>query len=64
MRHLDGEQVKGDADQHRDRDGGEDRRRDAEAERGEAWMNCQCCAYRTPILGREDWQGIPQTTDH
>ncbi len=35
-----------------------------EAERGEAWMNCQYCAYRTPVLGREGWQGIPQTTDH
>ena len=36
----------------------------AEAERGEAQMNCQFCAYRTPIVGREDWQGILQTTDH
>ena len=36
----------------------------AEAERGEAQMNCQFCAYRTPIVGREDWQGILQATDH
>jgi sirohydrochlorin cobaltochelatase len=33
----------------------------AEAERGEARMNCQFCSYRTPIVGREDWQGAPQT---
>ncbi len=33
----------------------------AEAERGEARMNCQFCPYRTPIVGREDWQGAPQT---
>lgn len=35
----------------------------AEADRGEAYMNCQFCAYRTPIVGREDWQGAPQTAD-
>ncbi|MCC6134749.1 MAG: sirohydrochlorin chelatase [Candidatus Contendobacter sp.] len=35
----------------------------AEAERGEARMNCQFCAYRTPIVGRENWQGAPQTAD-
>ena len=33
----------------------------AEAEAGEARMNCQFCPYRTPIVGREDWQGMPQT---
>lgn len=33
----------------------------AEAERGEARMNCQFCPYRTSIVGREDWQGAPQT---
>lgn len=33
----------------------------AEAEQGEARMNCQFCPYRTPIVGREDWQGAPQT---
>ena len=33
----------------------------AEAERGEARMNCQFCPYRTPIVGREDWRGAPQT---
>lgn len=33
----------------------------AEAECGEARMNCQFCPYRTPIVGREDWQGAPQT---
>ena len=32
-----------------------------EAEAGEARMNCQFCPYRTPIVGREDWQGMPQT---
>ena len=32
----------------------------AEAERGEARMNCQFCPYRTSIVGREDWQGAPQ----
>ncbi len=36
----------------------------AEAERGEARMNCQFCPYRTPIVGREDWQGAPQTGHH
>jgi len=35
----------------------------AEAERGAAHMNCQFCPYRTPIVGREDWQGAPQTAD-
>ena len=33
----------------------------AEAEAGEARMNCQFCPYRTPIIGCEDWQGAPQT---
>jgi sirohydrochlorin cobaltochelatase len=33
----------------------------AEAENGKAHMNCQFCPYRTPIVGREDWQGAPQT---
>lgn len=33
----------------------------AEAERGEARMNCQFCPYRAPIVGREDWQGTPRT---
>ena len=33
----------------------------AEAEAGEARMNCQFCPYRTPIVGYEDWQGAPQT---
>jgi sirohydrochlorin cobaltochelatase len=33
----------------------------AEAEAGEARMNCQFCPYRIPIVGREDWQGAPQT---
>ena len=32
-----------------------------EAEAGEARMNCQFCPYRTPIVGRESWQGAPQT---
>jgi len=32
-----------------------------EAENGGAHMNCQFCPYRTPIVGREDWQGAPQT---
>ncbi|HRZ23710.1 MAG TPA: sirohydrochlorin chelatase [Candidatus Contendobacter sp.] len=32
-----------------------------EAEAGEARMNCQFCPYRTPIVGREDWQGMSQT---
>ena len=35
----------------------------AEAEAGAAWMNCQFCAYRAPVVGREDWQGVPQTAD-
>jgi sirohydrochlorin cobaltochelatase len=35
----------------------------AEAERGEARMNCQCCAYRTPIIGREGWVGMAQMAD-
>lgn len=33
----------------------------AEAEAGHAYMNCQFCPYRAPIVGREDWQGAPQT---
>ena len=33
----------------------------AEAEAGEARMNCQFCPYRTSIVGREDWRGAPQT---
>lgn len=37
----------------------------AEAEAGEARMNCLFCSYRTPIVGRENWQGVPQTAhDH
>jgi sirohydrochlorin cobaltochelatase len=37
----------------------------AEAEAGEARMNCQFCPYRTSIVGREDWRGAPQTEhDH
>ena len=32
-----------------------------EAENGAARMNCQVCSYRTLIIGREDWQGAPQT---
>ncbi len=36
----------------------------AEAERGEARMNCQFCPYRAPIVGREDWRGAPQTAHH
>ena len=37
----------------------------ADAERGEACMNCQFCPYRTPIVGREDWQNAPQMAhDH
>lgn len=36
----------------------------AEAEAGEARMNCQFCAYRTPIIGREEWRGAPQTGHH
>jgi sirohydrochlorin cobaltochelatase len=35
-----------------------------EAEAGEAHMNCQFCPYRTPIIGREDWRGAPQTGHH
>ena len=34
-----------------------------EAEHGEARMNCQFCAYRTPIVGREPWVGMAQTAD-
>jgi sirohydrochlorin cobaltochelatase len=33
----------------------------AEAEAGQARMNCLFCPYRTPIVGREDWRGAPQT---
>jgi sirohydrochlorin cobaltochelatase len=36
----------------------------AEAERGEARMNCQFCPYRASIVGREDWRGAPQTAHH
>ena len=32
-----------------------------EAEAGKGHMNCQFCPYRTPIVGREHWQGAPQT---
>ena len=32
-----------------------------EVEHGDAHMNCQFCPYRTPIVGREDWRGTPQT---
>ena len=36
-----------------------------EAEHGEARMNCQFCPYRTPIVGRENWQNAPQVAhDH
>ncbi|HPF59474.1 MAG TPA: sirohydrochlorin chelatase [Candidatus Competibacteraceae bacterium] len=35
-----------------------------EAEQGAAHMNCQFCPYRGPIIGREDWQGAPQTGHH
>jgi sirohydrochlorin cobaltochelatase len=35
-----------------------------EAEAGETHMNCQFCPYRTPIIGREDWRGAPQTGHH
>ena len=31
----------------------------AEAETGAASMNCQFCAYRTAIVGREEWRGVP-----
>lgn len=34
----------------------------AEAETGDAHMNCQFCSYRAPVIGREHWQGIPQTS--
>jgi len=34
-----------------------------EAEHGEARMNCQFCAYRTPMVGREAWVGMAQTAD-
>jgi sirohydrochlorin cobaltochelatase len=34
-----------------------------DAEHGEARMNCQFCSYRTPIVGREDWQGAMQVGD-
>ncbi|MBK8184153.1 MAG: sirohydrochlorin chelatase [Candidatus Competibacteraceae bacterium] len=36
----------------------------AEAETGDAHMNCQFCPYRAPVVGREDWQGAPQTSHH
>ena len=35
-----------------------------EAESGNAHMNCQFCPYRAPVVGREDWQGAPQTGHH
>jgi len=35
-----------------------------EAESGDAHMNCQFCPYRAPVVGREDWQGAPQTGHH
>ncbi len=36
-----------------------------EAEQGQAYMNCQFCAYRTSVVGRERWQQAPQTEhDH
>lgn len=36
----------------------------SETETGAASMNCQFCAYRTSIVGREDWQGVPQIAHH
>lgn len=36
----------------------------AEAETGAALMNCQFCAYRAPVIGREHWQGVPQMAHH
>ncbi len=36
----------------------------SEAETGAASMNCRFCAYRTPVVGREEWQGAPQTGHH
>lgn len=32
----------------------------ADAESGTAQMNCQFCAYRTVVIGREDWLGAAQ----
>ncbi|MER2527243.1 MAG: sirohydrochlorin chelatase [Candidatus Competibacter denitrificans] len=32
-----------------------------EAEKGQAHMNCLFCSYRASVVGREDWQGAPQT---
>lgn len=36
----------------------------AEAEKGAASMNCQFCAYRTSIVGREQWRGLLQIAHH
>ncbi|MFZ1326548.1 MAG: sirohydrochlorin chelatase [Candidatus Contendobacter sp.] len=36
----------------------------SEAETGAASMNCQFCAYRALVVGREDWQGVPQMAHH
>ena len=36
----------------------------SEAEKGVASMNCQFCAYRTPVVGREEWRRAPQTGHH
>ncbi len=36
----------------------------SEAEKGAASMNCQFCAYRTSIVGREDWQSMPSIAHH
>jgi len=36
----------------------------SEAETGAASMNCQFCAYRTPVVGREDWRGAPSGNLH
>jgi sirohydrochlorin cobaltochelatase len=36
----------------------------SETENGAASMNCQFCAYRTPVVGREDWRGAPSGNLH
>jgi sirohydrochlorin cobaltochelatase len=36
----------------------------SEAETGAASMNCQFCAYRTPVIGREEWRGVPHFAHH
>ncbi len=36
----------------------------SEAEKGAASMNCQFCAYRTSIVGREDWRSVPPIAHH